>query len=69
MEAESVRLGFYGSYYDEQGFYVDGMISGAYHDYDSDRRVLMGSIIREAGASPEGVEFSLKVAMGYDWTI
>lgn len=69
VDAQSFRFGVYGSYYDDQGFYADGMVSGAYHDYDSERNVLMGTLFRKASASPDGLEISVMGAAGYDFEV
>jgi len=68
VDANTFRLGVYGSYYDGP-FHADGMISGGYHEYDSERNIQFGGIDRTASSSPSASEFNFMVAVGYDFDL
>ncbi len=65
VDVNSARVGVYGTYYLD-GFYINGMIGGAFHGYDVDRHVQFGGINRTATASPDGLEFNAMIEFGVD---
>tara|TARA_Y100001954_G_scaffold137204_1_gene146275 strand:+ start:1977 stop:4697 length:2721 start_codon:yes stop_codon:yes gene_type:complete len=59
---ESYTLGMYGSWF-EDGWYVDGILAGAYNEYDINRQLsAMGTT---AKSSPSGYSLSAKTEAGY----
>ena len=64
-DVNSVKFGVYGTFHNN-GIYVNGMIGGGYHMYDTDRRIQFGTINRTASSSPDGIEFNAMLSIGFD---
>lgn len=63
---ESYTLGMYGSWF-EDGWYVDGILAGAYNEYDINRQLsAMGAT---AESSPSGYSLFAKTEAGYRFDI
>ncbi len=66
VDVNSAKFGIYGTYFDN-GFYVNGMIGGGYHAYESDRSVQFGAINRTASSDPDAWEFNAMIGAGYQF--
>jgi outer membrane autotransporter protein len=62
---DAVRFGGFGSY-GLGGWYVNGLVGGAWHDYEVDRRIAFGTIDRKTRGQTGSGEFNLAVNTGYD---
>lgn len=58
--------GLYASY-QRKGFYVDGIVGGAYNNYNSRRSIQFSTIDRTAHSEANGGQFSSYLGLGYDW--
>ena len=74
VKADTFSLAAYGTYYDE-GFYLDGLLSYGWINYDTVRTINIASnnpnvapINAVATASPEGSQWSLVFGGGYNFT-
>ncbi|RUM93863.1 MAG: autotransporter outer membrane beta-barrel domain-containing protein [Thiothrix sp.] len=68
MEMDGVHLMAYGTYYQSESFYLDGLIKLGSNDYVTDRRVSReGDLLQEAAGDTEGMEYSLSLSGGYDY--
>jgi outer membrane lipase/esterase len=74
VKADTFSLAAYGTYFDE-GFYLDGLLSYGWINYDTVRTINIASnnpnvaaINAVATASPEGSQWSLVVGGGYNFT-
>lgn len=63
---DSYSLGLYGTWFHDQ-WYVDGVVAGAYNQYDMDRR--LAGFGRTASSDPTGYTVSAKSAGGYRYDI
>jgi outer membrane autotransporter protein len=50
----------------EETVWVNGLVGGAWHNYDVDRGIAFGTIDRTADSTPGAGEFDLAVGTGYD---
>jgi outer membrane lipase/esterase len=73
IKADTLSLAAYGTYYDE-GFYLDGLLSYGWINYDTTRTINLPSntavpgINTVATASPSGNQWSAVVGGGYNFT-
>ncbi len=65
LEVDTYQGSLYGSYDVDSSMYIDGMLSYARSNYDSKRRVLIGSVDRVARADYHGSLTSGKIGTGY----
>ncbi|MGE4192880.1 MAG: autotransporter domain-containing protein [Pseudodesulfovibrio sp.] len=63
---DSYTLGLYGSWF-RDGWYVDGLLSGTYNDYDLTRE--LPALGRTAKSDPEGYALSAKTEAGYRYEL
>ncbi len=63
-DIESVQVGLY-SNYENQAFYLDGLVSYADNSYDTTREITVGSITETATADYDGSEWAIAGEMGY----
>jgi T5SS/PEP-CTERM-associated repeat protein len=64
----AVRFGLFGSYgeQDGQGFYLSGLVGGAYNNYNMQRTISFGSINRTATGMPGAGELDTMLGTGYN---
>ncbi|WP_316896498.1 autotransporter domain-containing protein [Pseudodesulfovibrio indicus] len=63
---DSYTLGLYGSWF-RDGWYVDGILSGTYNDYDLTRE--LPTLGRTAESDPQGYALSAKTEAGYRYEL
>lgn len=61
----AVRFGGFGTL-GIGGWYLNGLVGGAWHAYDVDREIEFGTVDRTARGNPDAGEFDLALATGYD---
>jgi outer membrane autotransporter protein len=61
----AVRFGGFGTL-GIGGWYLNGLVGGAWHTYDVDREIEFGAVDRTARGNPDAGEFDLALATGYD---
>ncbi len=70
VDVNSVRFGLYGTIhggaYLVQNMFLNAMIGGGYHLYDTERKVQFGALNRTATASPDGFEFNAMLELGVE---
>jgi fibronectin-binding autotransporter adhesin len=64
---DSTRLGVYGTYFRENGFYVNGYLGGALNLYDTHRHIAFGSVDRTASGTPGGQQMDTQFDLGFDY--
>jgi len=68
MELDGIHLMAYGTYYQSETFYLDGLIKLGRNDYDTRRRVsLKADPLQEAAGDTKGQEYSLSLSGGYEY--
>lgn len=71
MEADNYSGAIYGSFFTEDGFFVDGLFSGSHIDYESRRRiaytVASETINTNAFGENSGDEFNVAMTSGYNF--
>lgn len=65
----AVRFGLFGTYGepDGKGFYLNGLVGGAYNNYNMQRNISFGTINRTATGTPGAGELDTMLASGYDF--
>lgn len=72
MEADSYSGAIYGTFFTEDGFFVDGVFSGNHIDYATRRRIqysISESINTNATGDNSGQEFNVSMNTGYNFNI
>jgi outer membrane autotransporter protein len=68
MELDGVHLMAYGTYYQSESFYLDGLIKLGSNDYATRRRVSRNEKpLQEAAGDTDGLEYSMSLSGGYDY--
>jgi outer membrane autotransporter protein len=57
----------YGTWYQSEKVYVDGILSYGWNDFDMERRIIFGTTDVTAEGSPDGTEFAASIGAGYDF--
>ena len=66
MDMDGVHLTAYGTYYQNERFYLDGLIKIGSNNYDTRRRVSRtGDLLQQAMGNTDGQEYSLSLSGGY----
>ncbi len=68
LDLNSARFGLYGTY-EQGGFYLNSLVSGATHSYRVRRDIDFGDVDRTARSRPEGGEFHSLIGGGYDYRV
>jgi outer membrane autotransporter protein len=66
MDMDGAHLTAYGTYYQNERFYLDGLIKIGSNNYDTRRRVSRtGDLLQQAMGDTDGQEYSLSLSGGY----
>jgi outer membrane autotransporter protein len=57
----------FGTWYQSEKVYVDGILSYGWNDFDLKRRIRFGTTDVTAKGSPDGTEFAASIGAGYDF--
>jgi outer membrane autotransporter protein len=57
----------FGTWYQSEKVYVDGILSYGWNDFDLKRRIRFGTTDITAKGSPDGTEFAASIGAGYDF--
>ena len=57
----------FGTWYQSEKVYVDGILSYGWNDFDMKRRIIFGTTDVTAKGSPDGTEFAASIGAGYDF--
>ncbi|MGI9303162.1 MAG: autotransporter domain-containing protein [Gammaproteobacteria bacterium] len=68
IDFDAYALSLYGTYYQSQAVYIDGIVSFATNSYDTRRRISFTGATEEAVGDTDGTEFTVSVGGGYDLT-
>ncbi len=68
-QGNSALFGAYASYATESGYYVDGVVSGGYTGFQTQRNIEFGTVDRTADADPNSGQFSAALNLGKDFEI
>lgn len=74
VDSDGVTLSAYATLFDEQGYYVDAVVSYGFNSYDTSRELNAGGGSFRAEGDPDGEQYTVSLDGGYDisrgaWTI
>lgn len=67
-KGNGVTFGVYGTYSNDTGWYVDGLVGGGYTAFQTRRTIIFGTIDRTADADPGAGQFNVSLNLGKDWS-
>ncbi len=67
IDVEGLTLSLYGTYYQEDEYYLDAIVSIGQNSYDTLRNITFGSIDQGANGDTDGTELALSVGGGFDY--
>jgi len=65
---QSTLFGLYGTF-DHEGFYMNGIVGGAYNNYGNRRAIDFSTIERTARSDANGGQLTAYLEAGYDWEV
>lgn len=66
IDINGYNFSIYSTYY-VKDFYVDGIFTGGWNEYDTSRRINFGSIDQTGEGNTRGNEYSFNISAGYDF--
>jgi outer membrane autotransporter protein len=67
LDTNGYGLSLYGTYYQSERSFIDGVVSIGRNDYENRRNIRFGSIDQSADSDTMGWEYSLDVGTGYEF--
>ena len=67
LDIDGYSLSVYGSYYQSEQLFLDGIFSIGQNQYDSGRNFVVGAVTHELEGDTDSTEYSLSVGGGYEY--
>lgn len=67
LDIDGYSLSVYGSYYQSEQLFVDGIFSVGKNRYDSGRNFMVGAVTHDLEGDTDSTEYSFSIGAGYDY--